>query len=115
MYPLRCKDGILPEFLLGLLLSDTFTDFATAESVRAQLPKINRESLFAFRFRLPPARLQGEFASRVEQIRSILSQQYAATKKARAAFEALLARVFASGSGLDNGAAGTSAEGSISS
>jgi len=44
---------------------------------------------------LPPLELQKEFANRVEQIRSIQSQQSAATAKAEAIFEALLGHAFA--------------------
>lgn len=94
MYPLRCKPSLHSEFLLGLLLSTAFTDYATAESVRAQMPKLNRETLFAYRFPVPPLELQLQFAEQAAAVRSIQSQQSAATAKARATFDALLHSAF---------------------
>ena len=53
MYLLRCRETREPRFLLSLLLSRAFTDFATAKSVRAQMPKLNRETLFGYKHPLP--------------------------------------------------------------
>lgn len=92
MYPLRCKPSLNSEFLLGLLLSTSFTDYATAESVRAQMPKLNRETLFAYRFPVPPLKLQLHFAEQAAAVRSIQTQQFTATAKAKSTFNALLAR-----------------------
>jgi type I restriction enzyme S subunit len=94
MYPLRCKPSLLPEFLLGLLLSTAFTTYATAESVRAQMPKLNRETLFAYRFPAPSLKLQLHFAEQAAAVRSIQTQQSLASSKAQATFDALMAQVF---------------------
>lgn len=94
MYPLRCKPTLHADYLLSLLLSTAFTDYATAESVRAQMPKLNRETLFAYRFPVPPLELQLQFAEKVAAVRSIQTQQSVATAKAQAAFDALLATAF---------------------
>ncbi len=94
MYPLRCRTTIRPSFLLSLLLSKAFTDFATAESVRAQMPKLNREALFGYRFPLPPIEIQNHFSVLADQCRSIQSQQALALLKAKANFENMLARAF---------------------
>lgn len=94
MYPLRSKSTVEPQFLLSLLLSKAFTDFATAESVRAQMPKLNRETLFSFTFPLPPAAIQKKFSVLSEQVQSVLGQQVTASAKAEAIFTALLSRVF---------------------
>ncbi|MDP2093807.1 MAG: restriction endonuclease subunit S [Hydrogenophaga sp.] len=53
MYPLKCSDRIVPEFLHQLLLSHEFTQFAISCSNRTGIPKINREELAQFRFHLP--------------------------------------------------------------
>lgn len=53
MYPLECTDGIVPEFLLIVLLSDKFTMFANSCSNRTGIPKINREELSKFKLLLP--------------------------------------------------------------
>jgi len=97
MYPLRCKENIRSFFLCSLLLSRAFTSFASAESVRAQMPKLNRETLFAYRFPLPPFDLQGRFAHRAAEVRSVQVQQETAARKAESVFNALLARSFAQG------------------
>ena len=94
MYPLRCKSFLHTNFLLALLLSTAFTEYATAESVRAQMPKLNRETLFAYRFPVPPLKLQQQFADQSAAVRSIQAQQSAATAKAQSSFDALLAGVF---------------------
>ncbi len=54
MYPLDCTEQVIPEYLLNVLLSDRFTVFANSCSNRTGIPKINREELAQFRFRLPP-------------------------------------------------------------
>lgn len=94
MYPLRCNETLRPDYLLALLLTRAFTDFATAESVRAQMPKLNRETLFGYRFPVPPVGLQDQFGERTASIRSIQSQQFAATSKAQETFDTLLSRKF---------------------
>ena len=94
MYPLRCRATIKPRFLLSLLLSEAFTDFATAESVRAQMPKLNREALFGYKFPIPPGDMQEHFSELAQQCQSIQLQQALALQRAIATFDALLARAF---------------------
>jgi type I restriction enzyme S subunit len=67
--------------------------FDTARGAIGQA-NINSKELKAFSIFVPPLDLQIEFAERIEQIRSIQSQQSAATAKAQATFDALLARCF---------------------
>lgn len=94
MYPLSCKPTLLADFLLALLLSKSFTVYATAESVRAQMPKLNRQTLFTYQFPVPPIKLQEQFSDHAGVINSIQFQQLAATVTAQATFDALLAHVF---------------------
>lgn len=94
MYPLTTNQSVLPEFLLALLLSRSFTDYAIRESVRAQMPKLNRETLFAYTHRLPPIELQREFAVKAQAVWSIERQQADAAAVAETAFTALLTRAF---------------------
>lgn len=94
MYPLRCGPALRPKFLLSLLLSADFTEYATAESVRASMPKLNREALFRYHFPLPPMGLQNRFEESAEAVLAIQMQQSAATAKAQATFDALLAQTF---------------------
>jgi type I restriction enzyme, S subunit len=53
MYPLQCGEKILPEYLKQVLLGNPFTQFAISCSNRTGIPKVNREELAQFRFRLP--------------------------------------------------------------
>ena len=94
MYPLRCRTTLRPRFLLALVLSRAFTEFATAESVRAQMPKLNREALFAYDLPLPPLALQDRFEALAASIEAIAAQQGAAVVKAESAFRTLLSRAF---------------------
>jgi type I restriction enzyme, S subunit len=57
-YPIYSKDNILPELLFLLLLSETFTTYAVSCSARSAFPKINREALLSYKFRLPPKAIQ---------------------------------------------------------
>ncbi len=55
MYPLRPVSALLSDrFLLFILLSDHFTDFAVLQSQRVAMPKINREALRSFLLLIPP-------------------------------------------------------------
>ena len=53
MYPIRPDKRLLSDFLLMQLLSARFTDWATLESMRVAMPKINRETLGGFKLRVP--------------------------------------------------------------
>ncbi len=68
--------------------------FDTARGAIGQA-NINSKELKAFPVAVPPLELQNEFAARLEDIRSIQTQQSTATSRAQATFDALLARVFA--------------------
>ncbi len=56
--------------------------------------KLDTERLENFRIPVPPLEIQVSFAEKVARIESIQSQQSAATAKAQATFDALLAQVF---------------------
>ena len=58
VYPIYPRENILPELLFQLLLSETFTQYATSQSARSAIPKINRNGLLAFKFKLPPIERQ---------------------------------------------------------
>ena len=95
MYPLRPAPGrATPEFVAALLLSKAFTDYALGVSMRAQMPKVNRETLFAYKAPLPPIELQHKFAAKAEAVRAIAAQQSAALATAQATFDALLHQFF---------------------
>ena len=67
MYPLRPnKTRLDSDYLAWMLVSDSFTRYAVEESQRARMPKINRDELFAWSFRLPPITVQRTLASRLQ-------------------------------------------------
>ena len=68
MYPLRPIGGSIdPNWLVFLLLSGTFTDYASQESARARMPKLNREQLLRFKFVLPDLEAQRQLAARTSE------------------------------------------------
>jgi type I restriction enzyme, S subunit len=78
IYPLTPVGSCLDrDYLFHLLLTPTFTDYAVAGSARAGMPKVNRDHLFAFQFRLPSLRDQ-------RRIVAILDESFAAIATARA-------------------------------
>lgn len=82
MYPIIPDKRLRPEYLLMQLLSARFTDWATMESMRVAMPKINRETLGGFRLRVP---------SHGEQDRAIT-----AFDKSRSQFETVTDKINAS-------------------
>lgn len=68
--------------------------FETARGAIGQ-SNINSKELKAFPLALTPLGLQQTFAERCANIRGLSEQQAAATAKAQATFDALLARAFA--------------------
>lgn len=68
MYPLSVKENATNVFVWRLLLSKDFLEFAIKHSGRARMPKLNRETLYSYRFSLPPLSLQQQFASKIEAI-----------------------------------------------
>lgn len=61
MYPIIPNRHLLPDYLLMQLISARFTDWATLESMRVAMPKINRETLGGFRLRVPPINVQESY------------------------------------------------------
>lgn len=87
MYPLSANaDFLLPSYLLQVLLSEPFTQFAVAESQRARMPKLNRDQLFSYSLPLPPLPEQ-------RRIAAILNERMAAVERARKAAEDELATI----------------------
>lgn len=69
MYPITPKDKrISTRFLYYLLTSRIFVDYATRESVRTSIPKLNRTAMSKFKFAyLQPAK-QAEFVQKLSTI-----------------------------------------------
>lgn len=87
---------LLPEYLLQLVRSHYGKSyFLRVAKKTTGIATINRTQLGAFPVLVPPFELQSAFVSRASAVRSVQAQQCAATAKARATFDALLARTFA--------------------
>lgn len=82
-------------FVYALVRGNWFVGELMKKVRGAQYPAVSDKDVFGLMFPLPPKELQKKFEVGVEQIRSIQSQQSAATAKAQATFDALLAQVFA--------------------
>ncbi|HEX8421846.1 MAG TPA: restriction endonuclease subunit S, partial [Pyrinomonadaceae bacterium] len=68
VYPIYPKPNLLPEVLFHILLSENFTDYAVAHSVRSAIPKLNRQAMLKYRFKLPPRNEQDQL---LEVLRTI--------------------------------------------
>ncbi|MDP1610532.1 MAG: restriction endonuclease subunit S [Sulfuritalea sp.] len=87
---------VVPEYVIEFLQTGFAKAHFLANAKHAiNQSSINQQDVTSLRVPVPPLGLQQNFAERVEQVRSIQSQQSAATAKAQAAFDALLARCFA--------------------
>jgi len=84
------SDGLNPAFLHALMMSKDISDFASDSNP----PSMRKTTVEAWEIPVPPLHMQVEFGKQVEAIRSIQSQQSAATAKARVTFDALLAQAF---------------------
>src|SRR3546814_9886366 len=63
IYPIRPSNGgITQHFLVYLLRSAPFVEYATKHSARGKIPKINREALFAYAAPLPQPEEQQRIA-----------------------------------------------------
>lgn len=78
MYPIVPDHRLKPEYLLMQLLSMRFTEWATLESMRVAMPKINRETLGSFRLRVPPMPMQDIYI----QEYSFVAKRFDATSSA---------------------------------
>ncbi len=68
MYPMRGKLIISNKFLLVLLLSEPFTNWAVLESDRVAMPKLNRETMNDFYLPIPPKREQELIVEQIEKM-----------------------------------------------
>lgn len=65
MYALKPNRSLRAEYLLEILLSDRFTQFAVSGSMRTGMPKLNRGHLARYRCRVPAVEDQDHYINRV--------------------------------------------------
>lgn len=77
MYPLRPRELLVSRYLLYLIVSGPFTEWAVLESDRVAMPKINRESLNDLRIPVPPTHVQDGLVAfldpRVSEVDSLVA------------------------------------------
>lgn len=82
MYPLTVtSEELMPEFLMWTLLSPEFTEFINNFSLRARIPKVNREQLMAYRVRYPDPNNQKKIAAYIQNWREEVSEMQRAQKE----------------------------------
>jgi type I restriction enzyme S subunit len=84
MYALITKESLRNEYLLEILLSDHFTQFAVSGSMRTGIPKLNREHLAQYKCDVPDLEKQDEYLAKVRALReaeSSLNQRRNTTRK----------------------------------
>jgi len=87
---------VLPEYIIQLLQTGyTKSHFLSKAKHAINQSSINQSDVKSLEIPLVPLSLQCDFVRQVEGMHSIQTQQSAATAKAQAAFDALLAKFFA--------------------
>ena len=95
MYPVRPKDSYLTrEFLWQLLLSDDFTNYTETLPGRANIPKLNRNELANYCFKLPPIDLQEKFTAIFKKQNQSYVYSKSAMEMSDSAFGALSQKAF---------------------
>ena len=98
MYPLTPKESITKGYLYYVLISKDFTDYAIINSGRAGMPKVNRQTLFAYKCSIPPIAVQQRIVERLdalsENIRKYEVIQRQIISECDALKQALLRKVF---------------------
>ena len=98
MYPLTPKESITKGYLYYVLISKDFTDYAIINSGRAGMPKVNRQTLFAYKCSIPPLSVQQRIVERLdslsENVRKYEEIQRQIISECDALKQALLRKVF---------------------
>lgn len=81
MYPLRPRELLASRYLLYLIVSKPFTEWAVLESDRVAMPKINRESLNDLRIPVPPVQVQERLVAFLDPRITILDELVAAKQR----------------------------------
>lgn len=71
MYPLLPKASIRSGYLLEILLSDRFTQYAVSGSMRTGMPKLNREHLAGYMCHIPTLQEQDEYIAMSSSVHSV--------------------------------------------
>ncbi|MBI2515409.1 MAG: restriction endonuclease subunit S [Opitutae bacterium] len=76
IYPIRpASGGLLRSYLLFLLLSETFLDYAIRSSDRGKIPKINRDALLTYKTQIPKPDEQRRIATCLSSLDDLIAAQ----------------------------------------
>jgi type I restriction enzyme S subunit len=90
----QLTDVLLPMFACAMFHVPSVRKIVVENAGTGTITNINQPALLSVPIIEPPLELQQDFALKVQQAASIQTQQSAATTKAQATFDALLANVF---------------------
>ena len=95
IYPLRPKNkNVTHWYLVSLLRTQAFLDYAKVHSDRLRIPKLNKAQLGAFEFPLPDPHLITAFDERVEKIISVEKFRFTRQEKIEKLYQLVLHRAF---------------------
>ena len=95
IYPLRPINGKLcKEFLVHLLRSDDFLEYTKTCSSRTNIPKINRNALFAYQALLPPLQEQRRLATILDKANAIRQKREEGTRLTEALLRSAFLEMF---------------------
>lgn len=80
MYPIKpVKEKVTREFMWMLLLSDYFDNYVSSLPARANIPKLNRTELAAFKFSLPDL-------TKIEKFTAVVQKSHQGTKSIKSSY-----------------------------
>ena len=74
MYPLTPSQQLRAEYLLEILLSDAFSQFAISGSMRTGMPKVNRKHLAEFCYDLPSTEDQKQYLNHARALHAAIDE-----------------------------------------
>ncbi|HDZ8837451.1 restriction endonuclease subunit S [Aeromonas veronii] len=96
MYPVKPIDGkTTKEFIWMLLLSDLFDSYIKSLAERANIPKLNRKELAAFRFTLPDFKKIESFTNIVKKTAKLKNNTQSSCANLEKIFDSLSRKAFA--------------------
>ena len=96
MYPVKPIDGkTTKEFIWMLLLSDLFDSYIKSLAERANIPKLNRKELAAFRFTLPDFKKIESFTNIVKKTAELKNNTQSSCANLEKIFDSLSRKAFA--------------------
>ena len=100
IYPIRpANDGLLRSYLVYLLLSQTFLEYAIRNSERGKIPKINRDGLLAYETLIPSPAEQQRIADCLTSLDDLIAAQTQKLNALKTHKKALMQQLFPAGEG----------------